>query len=89
MNDSQKKTTSRLFFIVKIALLGGAVVILTLNYQDLLVASTPQCVGTFTYGNASEIECVNFVESLKETIYASLITVGALLLDILEPLLIR
>ena len=86
------KTKERIFFWVKIVLLGSAIILLVGNFADLLKASSPGCAGTGGVGGNPGIfilECVDFVQSLKETIAASFVTVIALLIDVIEHFFLR
>ncbi|MGA2666015.1 MAG: hypothetical protein ABSF83_13835, partial [Nitrososphaerales archaeon] len=71
-------------FCVKVALLVLALGILVSNLSDLFNASASSNLGTIGYGNTITIEGVNFIAFLQESIIASIITVAALLVDVLE-----
>jgi len=68
---------------VKVILLGSAIVILASNFTDLLNATNAGGVKV-VYPGYVTIQGVKFIEFLEEAIIASIITVVALLVDVLE-----
>jgi hypothetical protein len=87
MKETKERDWRYILFAVKVSLLTLAAYILVSNLLDLFNASNN--IGTIGYGGSVTIEGVDFIEFLKESIIASIITVAALLVDVLETLLLR